>query len=134
MLVGFCGIAVPPAICEPLHHVWDGRETLILHPWPRCSKWKIKTIERKLTRWRSFSFKEIKCEKQRTRVRDSLHWLRGSRITHSWKSEGPYYLPNIFGRIDCNFNSFDNLIRQPNWRIIWFVQKRHDNNFFDSIQ
>ncbi|KAI6697445.1 hypothetical protein NL676_017564 [Syzygium grande] len=34
--------------------------------------------------------------------RASLHSLRGSRTAHSWKSEGPYYLPNpsLRGTVD----------------------------------
>ena len=35
-------------------------------------------------------------------LRASLHSLRGSRTAHSWKSEGPYYLPNpsLRGTVD----------------------------------
>ena len=32
--------------------------------------------------------------KRKLELRAYLHSLRGSRTAHSWKSEGPYYLPN----------------------------------------
>lgn len=35
-----------------------------------------------------------------------------------------------FRSYQCYSNSFDNFISQWKCRIIWFVQKNHDNNFF----
>lgn len=62
----------------PLHLIREGPRTLS----------ELCKADHYISRWRA--------------RRASLHSLRGSRTAHSWKSEGPYYLPNpsLRGTVD----------------------------------